>query len=183
MYPQLLLYLSGKPTAEGVEAVTSLSFSEQLYVVGQRPNTDGTFHCTLGLMHLSVQHQHQCGAQKDLMSNPHNGKGFQCAFIPERQKVFICKKVQELTMTTLCFHRAQNCCYAVYTSHLVLLQSVVFCLVVHAGERDPGAGERGHCTGQGVGSKGGMKKDLFLQSWLHHCFALLVSTPFYCPPL
>lgn len=39
-------------------------------------------------------------------------------------------------------------------SRLVLLQSVVFCLVLHTAERDPSAGERGHCTGQCAGSKG-----------------------------
>lgn len=38
-------------------------------------------------------------------------------------------------------------------SRLVLLQSVVFCFVLHTAERDSSAGERGHRAGQSAGSK------------------------------
>ncbi len=46
-------------------------------------------------------------------------------------------------------------------SHLVLLQSVVFCLVVHTAERNPSAGERRHCTGQRAGSEDETDKHTF----------------------
>lgn len=49
-------------------------------------------------------------------------------------------------------------------SHLVLLQSVVVRLVVHTAERDPSAGERGHCTGQGAGSEGETHTNTFVQT-------------------
>lgn len=38
-------------------------------------------------------------------------------------------------------------------SHLVLLQSVVFCFVLNTAERESSAGQRGHCARQSAGSK------------------------------
>lgn len=50
-------------------------------------------------------------------------------------------------------------------SRLVLLQSVVFCFVLHTAERDSSAGERGHRAGQSAGSK----RETHTHTPMHQC--------------
>ena len=112
-------------------------------------------------------------------------------------KQLICEKVCALwkfpvvSFSTVLFMCSLHCAYLIsmrgwvlqnvlQMSRLVLLQSVVLCLVVHAAERDPSAGERGHCTGQGAGSERGRHTNTrFLQRLQDSSIALFCSSLLY----